>query len=243
MRISRIHCPQPLSAQAIVVLESDTAHYVGTVLRMRAGEPLALFNGDDGEFSAAILKADRKSVTVQIGDAVTAFADPVFPIHLAIGISRGERMDYSIQKATEVGASSIIPLFTERCEVKITGDRVENRLKHWERIAISACEQSGRCVIPAIAAPNDLSAWLREARTGASFVLDHRGTAGFPQQTRPEAVTLLVGPEGGLSESEIDAALTAGFRSVRLGPRVLRTETAPVVAISVLQSLWGDYLA
>jgi len=241
VRISRLYCPQSLTAQATVALESESAHYVGTVLRMRAGEHLTLFNGEDGEFSAVILHADRKGVTVQISSAVECAADPRLPIHLALGISRGERMDYAIQKATEAGATFITPLFTERCEVKIKGDRVDNRLKHWERVAISACEQSGRCRIPVVSAPVELSSWLQQERTGASFVLDHRGSAGFPQQSPPEAVTLLIGPEGGLSEAEISTALVAGFQSVRLGPRVLRTETAPVVAIAVLQQLWGDY--
>lgn len=241
MRISRLYCPQPLTARATVALESESAHYVGTVLRMRAGEHLTLFNGEDGEFSAAILNADRKSVTVQLADALAATADPLLPIHLALGISRGERMDYAIQKATEAGVTSITPLFTERCEVKIKGDRVDNRLKHWERVAISACEQSGRCRIPLVSAPVELSSWMQQERTGAAFVLDHRGSASFPQQPSPKAVTLLIGPEGGLSEAEINAALAADLQSVRLGPRVLRTETAPVIAIAVLQQLWGDY--
>lgn len=241
MRISRLYCPQSLTAQATVALESEAAHYVGTVLRMRAGDHLTLFNGEDGEFSAVIIHADRKSVTVQLADPLAATADPLLPIHLGLGISRGERMDYAIQKATEAGVTSITPLVTERCEVKIKGDRVDNRLKHWERVAISACEQSGRCRIPIVSAPVELSSWLQQERAGASFVLDHRGSAGFPQQSSPEAVTLLIGPEGGLSEGEINAALASGFQAVRLGPRVLRTETAPVVAIAVLQQLWGDY--
>src|SRR5690606_35648531 len=188
-----------------------------------------------------ILHADRKGVTVQISSAIECAADPHLPIHLGLGISRGERMDYAIQKATEAGVTSITPLFTERCEVKIKGDRVDNRLKHWERVAISACEQSGRCRIPVVSAPVELPSWLQQERAGASFVLDHRGSAGFPPQSPPESVTLLIGPEGGLSENEINAALAAGFQSVRLGPRVLRTETARVVAIAVLQQLWGDY--
>lgn len=241
VRISRIYCPQPLTAQTTIALESDTAHYVGTVLRMRAGEPLSLFNADNSEFEAVIVSADRKSVTVQLGNAIPATADPLLPIHLALGISRGERMDYAIQKATEAGVTSITPLFTERCEVKIKGDRVDNRLNHWQRVAISACEQSGRCRVPIVSAPVEFTHWLKEERIGTSFVLDHRGNAGFPQQSPPEAVTLLIGPEGGLSESEIDIALNTGFQSVRLGPRVLRTETAPVVAISLVQHLWGDF--
>src|SRR5690606_6149314 len=121
MRLSRIYCPQPLTAQATVALESDAAHYVGTVLRMRAGQQLSLFNADNGEFEAVVITADRKGVTVQLANAVPATSDPQLPIHLAIGISRGERMDYAIQKATEAGVSSITPLFTERCEVKIKG--------------------------------------------------------------------------------------------------------------------------
>lgn len=241
MRVSRIHSPQTLITGSTLILADDAAHYVGKVLRLRQGEMLALFNGSDGEHLAEVVSVDKKSVTVRLDSRVPNSADPVLPIHVGLGISRGERMDYAIQKATEAGVSSIIPLLTERCEVKLKGERVDNRLSHWNRIAISACEQSGRCTVPVIESPQPLQDWLARERVGASFVLDHRGTQGYPTSCQPEAVTLLIGPEGGLADEEVEMAKAKGFMAVRLGPRVLRTETAPVIAISLAQFLWGDY--
>ncbi len=243
MRLSRIHTPQTLITGSTVQLADEAAHYVGKVLRLRAGEMLALFNGNEGEHLAEVVSVDKKRVTLQLISTVQNSADPVLPIHLGLGISRGERMDYAIQKATEAGVSSIIPLLTERCEVKLKGERVDNRLSHWSRIAISACEQSGRCMVPVIETPLLLPEWLARAHVGVSFVLDHRGTQGYPVVSNPAAVTLLVGPEGGLSDEEVKAAQSNGFQSVRLGPRVLRTETAPVIAIAIAHQLWGDYRA
>ena len=243
MRLSRIHTSQTLIAGSTLQLDDEAAHYVGKVLRLRPGEMLTLFNGKDGEHLAEVASVDKKNVNVQLVSTVQNRADPVLPIHLGLGISRGERMDYAIQKATEAGVSSIIPLLTERCEVKLKGERVDNRVSHWSRIAVSACEQSGRCVVPVIETPVLLSEWVARARVGVSFVLDHHGTQGYPVASNPEAVTLLIGPEGGLSDEEVKAAQGNGFRPVRLGPRVLRTETAPVIAIAIAHQLWGDYRA
>lgn len=241
MRVPRLYTPQSLSESSEVLLLDEAAHYISKVLRLRPEDQVRLFNGDDGEYSARIGSIDKKSVSVVLEQRIEGGADPILAIHLGLGLSRGERMDYSIQKATEAGVSSITPLLTERCEVKLKGDRVDNRLSHWERIAISACEQSGRCVVPTIAMPMTLSDWLSTPRSGVSFVLDHRGEAGFPALEKPEAVTFLIGPEGGLSEEEVALAQDHHFTSLRIGPRVLRTETAPIVAISLAQHLWGDY--
>lgn len=241
MRISRIHAEQALGANITIQLAEDTAHYVGKVLRMRLGETLALFNSNDGEYVGRISALEKKSVHVTLGERVENLADPRLAVHLGLGISRGERMDYAIQKATEAGVSFITPLLTERCEVKLKGDRVDNRLAHWGKIAVSACEQSGRSIIPVIQSPVSLEEWLHLPRAGSCFVLDHQGNAGFPASAKPDSVTLLVGPEGGLSDEEVTAAMATGFKSVRLGPRVLRTETAPVISIAIVQHLWGDY--
>lgn len=241
MRVPRLYTPQSLGANSAVLLVEDSAHYIAKVLRLRQQDNVRLFNGSDGEFEGHITAIDKKSVTVALVEAVAGGADPRLTIHLGLGLSRGERMDYAIQKATEAGVSSITPLLTERCEVKLKGDRVDNRMSHWERIAISACEQSGRCVVPTIANPLTLSEWLSLPRSGANFVLDHRGESGFPALEKPEAITFLIGPEGGLSEEEVKLALNNSFSGLRIGPRVLRTETAPIVAISIAQHLWGDY--
>ena len=240
MRLSRIHTRQSLQAGSTVVLEEEVAHYIGKVLRMRPGEQVALFNDVDGEHLACLTSVDKRTVTVQLLEVRERRADPVLRIHLGLGLSRGERMDYAVQKATEAGVYSITPLVTERCEVKIKSDRVDNRLNHLERIAISACEQSGRCAVPRVDAPMSLQEWLGRAHPGARFVLDHLGESGMSAATAPQDVTLLIGPEGGLSAAEVEAASAAGFLAVKLGPRVLRTETAPVIAIAIAQYLWGD---
>lgn len=240
MRLSRIYTTQALHSGASVVLEDDVAHYLGKVLRLRPGEQVALFNGRDGEHLAELTHVDKRTVTVQLLAVRECHADPQLRIHLGLGLSRGERMDYAVQKATEAGVTTITPLLSERCEVKIKGERVDNRLQHLERIAISACEQSGRCAVPDVLAPVSLQEWLGRERQGACFVLDHRGAFCMTAASAPTDVTLLIGPEGGLSDAEVQAAGAAGFLSVRLGPRVLRTETAPVVAIALAQYLWGD---
>lgn len=241
MRLSRIYTTQTLTTGSTVQLADEAAHYVGKVLRLRVGDALALFNAVDGEHLAEVVAVEKRGVSVQLHSVMQNSADSSLPIHLGLGISRGERFDYAVQKATEAGVTTIIPLLTERCEVKLKSERVDNRLSHWSKIAISACEQSGRCHVPEIAAPTTLKEWLAQSRSGECFVLDHRGTAGFPTIATPESVTLLVGPEGGLSDEEVNAAQLNGFQTVKLGPRVLRTETAPVIAISLAQHLWGDY--
>lgn len=240
MRVPRLYTSQPLRANSEVLLVDDAAHYIGKVLRLRPEDYLKLFNGNDGEYSAHIVAIDKKTVTAVLEERLESSADPSLIIHLGLGLSRGERMDYAIQKATEAGVTSITPLLTERCEVKLKGDRIDNRMSHWERVAISASEQSGRCTVPTIAIPLAFSDWVPAPRSGASFVLDHRGENGFSALEKPESITFLIGPEGGLSEDEVKLAQDNNFSGLRIGPRVLRTETAPVVAISIAQHLWGD---
>ena len=241
MRVSRVYVSQDLQRDTTVTLQDDVAHYLGKVLRLKQGDPISLFNGNDGEFVGVIDAVEKKAVHVRLSNPIDNISDPSFPIHLAIGISRGERMDYAVQKATEAGVSSITPLFTERCEVKLKGDRADNRVAHWQKVAVSACEQSGRCKPPIIEQPQDLNTWLQSERSGACFVLDHRGSNGLDLSLQPTSATFLVGPEGGLSDEEVTLAQEFSFIPVKIGPRVLRTETAPLVAISIAQHLWGDY--
>jgi 16S rRNA (uracil1498-N3)-methyltransferase len=242
MRIPRIYTSMPLADNSLIELDTDSSHYISKVLRLREGDQLSVFNPEDGEYAAKVSGIARKTVQLQLAAAVACQSDPRLRIHLGLGMSRGERMDYAIQKATELGVSSISPLFTERCEVKLGEDRADKRLTHWSGIARSASEQSGRCTIPVIERPIKITDWLNHTHCKASFVLDHRGYLGFPvSSSAPQSVTLLIGPEGGLSDQEIVLATQSGFQQVRLGPRVLRTETAPVVALSLVQSLWGDF--
>ncbi|MFT3929393.1 MAG: 16S rRNA (uracil(1498)-N(3))-methyltransferase [Spongiibacteraceae bacterium] len=246
MRCPRIYTPQSLAsnADAPIALDADAAHHVARVLRMQSGDALKLFNGDGAEYSASIVSVDKKSVYVAIESKSTIDRESPLAIHLGIAISKGERMDWVIQKATELGVAEITPLQTERVEVRLNNEREEKKLSHWQAIAIAACEQSQRNRIPVIHSPQSLSNWLDSVQSDVKFVLHHRSEVNLAANAeKPQSVALLIGPEGGLSDSEITLAEKKSFAPLRLGPRVLRTETAPLAALSVLQFLWGDLQA
>lgn len=239
MRISRLFCPQSLQSGVELVIEGQAAHYLGKVLRLGPGAQLVLFNGDGSEFACTLTHVDRKSCTVMPGAQAWPAVESALHTVLGLGISRGERMDYAIQKATELGVNVIAPLFTEHCEVRLNDERREKRQEHWQQVAISACEQSGRVRVPQVLAPQNLATWVRSAPAELCLVFDHE-QAEAPGGNKPEGgVALLIGPEGGLAPAEIKLALDAGFKGIALGKRVLRTETAPVAALAVLQYLWG----
>lgn len=240
MRVSRIHVPGPLGA-GTRVLEGDAAHYLGRVLRLAPGAPVRLFDGSGQEWPGVIADVSKKSVTVELQAGEPGLAESPLQVHLGQAMSRGERMDWAIQKAVELGVDEITPLYTERCEVKLQGDRADKRQAHWQQIAVSACEQCGRSRVPRINAPVRLDEWLGSVAADLRLVLHHRTDMQLTDLTRPSSLALLIGPEGGLTAQEIDQAQVAHFRACRFGPRVLRTETAPVVALSVVQQLWGDF--
>lgn len=241
MRCPRIYSPQPLAAHASLELEAAAAHHLARVLRMQAGDALVLFNGEGGEYPATIAAIGKRSVTVATEQFVDTVLESPLQLHLGIAMSKGDRMDWIVQKATELGATHIVPLYSERVELKLQGERAEKKLEHWRGIAIAACEQCGRNRLPVIADIQPLAAWLEQTAADKKFVLHHRSEATLDAAAKPGSVALLIGPEGGLSETEIAAAQRRGFEPLRLGPRVLRTETAPLAAISVLQYVWGDY--
>ncbi len=240
MRIPRIYTTQPLNKGESLELKSEAARHISRVLRMSAGRELVLFNGLGGEYPAKILLSDKKHVQVKIGDHRAHNQQSPLFIALAIAISRGERMDFICQKATELGVNKITPLSSERSEVKLKGERLEKKLQHWRQITISACEQSGRNLLPEITPLRPLTEWLPEASADCKLVLHHRNQQTLTQMPTPSSSLLLIGPEGGLSAQEIAAAEQQGFLALQLGPRILRTETAPLAAISLLQYLWGD---
>ncbi|WP_295798684.1 16S rRNA (uracil(1498)-N(3))-methyltransferase [uncultured Microbulbifer sp.] len=245
MRIPRIFSAEPLADKTEVQLDEAASRHLVKVLRLGPGRPLVLFDGEGGEYAAELLEAGKKA-RVKVGDYSEGDRQSPLAITLAIGISRGDRFDWVIQKATELGVRDIRPLFSERCEVKLSGDRLQKKLGQWQQIAISACEQCARNRVPQILSPMKLPQFLDAAgEDSLNLVLHHRTEetlAGLEQQFgRPQSVQLLVGPEGGLSAEEIELALKRGFYPMRLGPRVLRTETAPVAALSVLQFQWGDF--
>ncbi|HYC10116.1 MAG TPA: 16S rRNA (uracil(1498)-N(3))-methyltransferase [Steroidobacteraceae bacterium] len=241
MRLSRVFVAAPLESGARVTLAGDAASHVTRVLRLRPGAPLALFNGTGGEYSGTIAAIRAGTVTVTVGEAQRIERESPLRVTLAQGVSRGERMDLVVQKATELGVSRILPVFTARSVVKLEGHKAARRLEHWRAIAIGACEQSGRNRPPEVSSPVDLEELLRAERTGTRLLLSPAAALRVAQVARPEgAVLVLIGPEGGLAEEEQQRALAAGFLGVRLGPRVLRTETAAIAALVLLQREFGD---
>ena len=184
----------------------------------------------------------KKSVRVELRESIAGLSESPLRIHLGQGLSRGERMDWAIQKATELGVSAITPIVSSRCEVRLKDERADKRMAHWRQVALSACEQCGRSVLPLINPPQELDTWLQQIEADLKLVL-HPVAAPLQSHDKPNSLAFLIGPEGGLSDAEVDQAKAAGFHSARLGPRVLRTETAPVVALSVAQQLWGDLQA
>lgn len=240
MRIPRLYLEHTLEARQTLTLTDRQAHYVARVLRMGSGRPLTVFNGEGGEFSAHILDVDKKAVTLEIGEHLAENRQSPLEIELAIGLSRGERWDLVLQKATELGVTRLVPLVTERTEVKLKGERLGKKQAHWQQICISACEQCQRNILPQLDSVCTLDDYLPRARGAEKYVLHHRDSRHLDASAAPASVSLLIGPEGGLSDTEIEAARRAGFSPLTLGPRVLRTETAPIVALSVVQHLWGD---
>lgn len=241
MRIPRIYTDAPLVEGQVAALDDNAAQHVGRVLRMQPGQELRLFNGDGNDYPATITNAGKKQVDVQVGAPEPNATESSLEIVLGQSLSKGDRMDYAVQKAVEMGVTRIVPLTTERCEVKLKGDREDKRLRHWQSVAISAAEQCGRARVPEILPVMSLAEWLdQSAACDLRLVLHHRTEQSLSSLAQPARVALLIGPEGGLSEEEISVAEKAGFLPVALGPRVLRTETAPVAAIALCQWLWGD---
>lgn len=239
MRLSRFFIDAPLSLGRQQLPEAQ-AHYIGRVLRLAVGDAVQLFDGSGHEYRGALVEVGKKSVEVELHEQLAGLAESPLRIHLGQGLSRGERMDWAIQKATELGVAEITPIVSDRCEVRLKDERADKRLAHWRQIAISACEQCGRSVLPTIHAPLALGDWLAQTEAELKLVL-HPVAEPLASHARPASLAFLIGPEGGLGDAEVTAAQRAGYQAARLGPRVLRTETAPVVALSVAQQLWGDF--
>lgn len=242
MRLNRIHCDGPLAEGAEIALPSAGAYHVARVLRMREGATLTVFDGSGMEFHAEIVRIEADRVSVRVGAPTAGAAESPLRITLVQGISRSERMDWTLQKATELGVSAIAPVLTSRSVVRLDDKQAEKKQAHWRGIVIGACEQSGRAKIPVVSTPIPLRTHFANVRKeGMRLVLSPVAPGSLAGlSSLPSRVDLLIGPEGGLDDDELTAAQKAGFIPVRLGPRVLRTETAAVVALSVLQALWGD---
>lgn len=248
MRKSRIYHPAPLHEGDTVVLGEQASQHLLRVLRLTSSAPVTLFNGHGGEYDGVLGAPHGKLATVNVTRFIDCARESPLRITLCQGISRGERMDYTLQKAVELGVAEILPLFTEHCEVRLRDERLDKRVAHWHALIISACEQSGRTAVPTLHRPRELGEWLQGTATNASasstakLVLDPQAKLSISDLAPPSdsAVTILIGPEGGLSDSEIRSATEHGFTAIRLGPRILRTETAPVAILAALQSRWGD---
>lgn len=242
MRIPRIYTTQNLRDHIHLTLEAEPSRHLYQVLRLKPGAPLYLFDGSGRDFAASISRSGKAGVEVSVQTGGAPEPPPPLVIRLLQGISKGERMDYVLQKAVELGVEELVPLFTEHTVVKLDQARTARRLEHWQRILIGACEQSGRSRLPRLEPPQALDRQLEREPAGLRLVLDAAATTSLAALAPPRPlVTLLVGPEGGLSEREIQNAQAAGFTPVRLGPRILRTETAPLAAIAAIQTLWGDF--
>lgn len=240
MRLHRTYTPHALEVGGEIGLDDRASHRLGRVLRVRPGNTVVLFNGNGRDYAATVVAATKAGVTARVDASEAVERESPLRIELAQGIARGERMDFALQKAVELGVTGIQPLFCRRTEVKLSGARLERRLDHWRGVMISACEQSGRAVLPRLQAPAELAAWLGNPPAGGRLVLRPDADKTLPRLPRHEQVCLLIGPEGGLNDREIGSAVSAGFTPVRLGPRVLRTETAGPAALAALQTLWGD---
>lgn len=242
MRLTRVHAPGPLTTGGLHTIGGDAANHIARVLRLERGDPLILFDGRGGEYAARIEGFHKGSVIVSVAEQSTVIRESPLFLTLAQAVSRGERMDWVVQKATELGVSRIVPVLTERTVVKLDAKQAQRKLLHWQGIATAACEQSGRDRIPAIHAPLALAELLGGVDGHATRVLlSPTGSLRIAELARRDGgIIVLIGPEGGLTETEQRATLAAGFTAVRLGPRVLRTETAAVAALTLLQHRFGD---
>ncbi|MGH8780686.1 16S rRNA (uracil(1498)-N(3))-methyltransferase [Paraburkholderia sp.] len=246
--IPRFFVGQPLHPDDVLPLPDDVMRHV-QVLRLQPGDSLALFNGEGGEFRAELVEVERRSVTVRIGEFSASETEPPYRLTLAQGVAGGDKMDWLIEKAVELGASGFIPLMTARCVVRLSGERAQRRQAHWQGIVRASCEQCGRNRVPEVDAIRDFSTWLdalpsKPVSDELRLLLSPRATLDFaalPAEPPRGGITLLIGPEGGLSTDEEAAAIERGFTAVALGPRVLRTETAGIAVLAALAARWGGW--
>lgn len=238
----RFYCNRPLAIGTEVALDDGAAHHALRVLRLRAGDEVTLFGGNGGEFSG-LLRVDGRRVMVGVGAHDPVERESPLAITLVQGLASAERMDYAVQKAVELGVAGVQPVVTARSVSKLDDARADKRVAHWRQIAIASCEQCGRNRLPDIHPPRALHGWLA-LPSNASLRLLLAPDAGETLADLPKptgGIDVLVGPEGGLTNAEATAALSAGFRAVRAGPRILRTETAAPAALAALNTLWGDW--
>lgn len=240
MRRIRIYHQNNLSSGLTVMLDANASHHLLQVLRKKSGERFVIFNGNGGEFEATLVSANKKTACVEIGPFCETKTESMLKIHLGQAISRSERMDYAIQKSVELGVFEITPLITEYCQVQLSQDRFEKRVAHWQAIAISAAEQSGRCAVPTVNQPIVFDQWIKKINDIKIICCPRQEKINNLIDSAVKNISLTIGAEGGFSDRETNAAFQENFISLPLGPRILRTETATVVALTVLQERFGD---
>jgi len=242
MRNPRIYQQSQFTINDSVNLSEDAFGHVVRVLRLKEGDAITLFNGEEAfQYNAVLANVSKKSAQAEIKTKEAVLTESPLNIHLGQGISRGDRMDFTLQKSVELGVNTITPLFTERCGVKLNAERLEKKRQQWQKIVISACEQSGRAIVPIVAEPMQLSDWLKQQTKALKINLHPKAQhsiMSLPMENN--RVRLLIGPEGGLTDEEITLANQNDYYDVLLGPRVLRTETAALTAITALQCKFGD---
>lgn len=237
MKHVRLYQNAPLKINDTLVLDEYGSHHLIKVLRFPQGQSITLFNGDGYDYQANVLDA-KKQCQVDIVSRTFNSTESCLNLTLAQGVAKGEKMDFLIQKAVELGVNQIVPIFTQRCVVKLKGEKLKKRAQHWQKIIIGACEQSGRSTVPKLLEPLDFDNFI-EQDFGKTFVLHHRAQQSLLEFDKTSQATIIIGPEGGLSEHEIAHAIQQGAYPLLLGSRVLRTETASLAAIANMQLLWG----
>jgi 16S rRNA (uracil1498-N3)-methyltransferase len=242
--VPRFYCPGDLSRGATRDLPEAAAHHASRVLRLTVGDPVILFNGAGGESDAHINSMGKDHVAVRVGPWRAREAEPPVPVVLVQGLSARERMDFTLQKAVELGVAEVFPVETRRSVMRLADERASRRVEHWRNLVVAACEQCGRNRVPAVQPVSALPDWLGAHRLRAGeqrLILSPTAQARLRDLPAPQQVLLLAGPEGGFAPEELEMAASCGFTPVRLGPRVLRTETAAMAALAAIQTLWGDF--
>lgn len=224
-----------------MTLDGKAAHYLGRVLRVTPGQSIILFNGDGRDYLSEVLQVGKKNLQLMIQSSLPAVRESPLSVTVVQAISRGERMDQTLQKCTELGAGAFQPVFSERVEVRLRGDKLVKRLEHWRNVVISACEQSGRALVPTVHPPVELLEWVQGKPATKRLVLAPGADVPLSRVELPQEVELAVGPEGGFSSAEMAHMVSGGVTAAGLGPRVLRTETAAPAALAVLQAIKGDF--
>jgi 16S rRNA (uracil1498-N3)-methyltransferase len=243
MSTPRFYSPEKLSPGSLIKLTDNAAIHASRALRMKVGDHAVLFNGDGNDYLCTLTFMSKSEVSAKVKSMLANGSESPLDITLIQAISSGDRMDFTIQKAVELGVNAIQPISSQRSVVKLTGDRAEKRREHWQNVVISACEQSGRAVVPQVAAATSLPQWLGLSQSAELRIIlsPHASQSLYDLKKPAGKIQLLIGAEGGLTEDEINLATTHQFIPVRLGNRILRTETAALTAIAALQTRWGDF--